>query len=652
MQLNHPRKNLSNLRISRVKNCSMRGATRPGRRINKLQQKSEDAEKDLKIEKIANDVEEYIVLSECLPVSRSLSSSSGQSSEKSSSSDESTSPKLLSKNMIRTASNTGSGGSGKSLESGTSADKDKKSWKMDDFYRIYSCKKYISGYLYMVYGKEWIKVYAVITGEMLRVVKVPDLIAVQTYESESNLEQMVDEEINPSLETLELFNQDEPVVLDSIKDSLSAVYSSDYTSDIQPLPPIPYTCFFSIDKYSFASSSFISANSWVHAARLSAFEYGLLNVHFSFSLLRVVPYIRIWSDFDILPFKSRKVKHLEWDGDCKIRLQVHSEWKEFYCKINSAGESFVPNLIVYRAPTVSEENDQKSSGVLSKFFHGKKSNSNEIEKPDEPPKDVLVSPAQMSFFASISDYKKGAQPIFIMTDVSFVYALWPKTMHHIKSDAVTEIKIMGSFKLLQEKGKWAQLLNPDKNSQPSSVNLKSANTHESLHWLVAILGTFALDADVNSFDINAAVWLSPPTDWGDLCLKLDEVSGLSGSISILGSFFEYYKLLNGKKSMLKNGLFSEWQRSVKNSVDTRRDYERKEVELKVNALLMWLYKLKNGEIHLPNWVENELNEKIGPEYNDSAQNKPYPSDSEIEDDRSPKNRSELDINTAGRLSFY
>lgn len=237
----------------------------------------------------------------------------------------------------------------------------------------------------------------------------------------------------------------------------------------------------------------------------------------------------------------------------------------------------------------------------------------------------------MAFYSSALDCKKGVMPRFIVKDVIFVYALWPKTMHHIKSDAVNEIKIMGNLNFFSETDPSLEPLEVDKDLPPSAIFLQSANTHESLHWLVAILGAFALNADINSSDTNSAVWSSPPSDWGELCLVLDEVAGLSGSVPLSESFTEYAKLLSAKKGMLRNGIFSDWKSSVRESIQTRQHYERKEVELKANALILWIDKLKNGEVQLPNWVKNELNEKIGEE-NATKQSKYDHSDSDSEED--------------------
>jgi hypothetical protein len=142
------------------------------------------------------------------------------------------------------------------------------------------------------------------------------------------------------------------------------------------------------------------------------------------------------------------------------------------------------------------------------------------------------------------------------------------------------------------------------------------------------LGSFALDTDIIAADINAAVWSEPPTGWGEICLDLDEVAGLSGKASILDSYIEYAKLLAAKKKMLKRGLFDEWKLSVSESVKARRQYETKEVELKANSLILWYDKLKNGEMELPNWVNSELKSKIG--QSETKDQKEFESDAESE----------------------
>ena len=309
---------------------------KPGRQLNKRHVSGAKEEQDEDIAKITSGLEEYIVISDSSSAASPSSPSSydNRSGSLSSSSSSSEDSKSSYRPVLKAASTTGAG---ESTKSNGVVEKERRAWKMDDFYMIYSSKEYISSYLYLLHDGKWIKVYGTICGDNLRVVKVPDAIAVETYEPEPTVENILLKELSPSMKTLESFNQDEPLFIHPINDSASQVFPYDYINEVEPSPPIPYTCFFSIDTYIFSSLSYISASSWVNAARLSAYENGLLNVYFSFSLLRVVPYIRIWSDFEIQPFKTKRVKNLEWDGDCKIKFGIDKEWSHFYCKINSAG---------------------------------------------------------------------------------------------------------------------------------------------------------------------------------------------------------------------------------------------------------------------------------------------------------------------------
>jgi hypothetical protein len=174
--------------------------------------------------------------------------------------------------------------------------------KMDIFSLKYSNKKYLSGYLYTIQNGEWVKIYAEIRGRYLKGWKVYDEIAAQAYEPEPILENILSLELSPTSDLLQVIQDKDPELVQDITDSTSKVFPNDYVHyDVSPVPPIPYTCFFSIDDLLFASYSYISANSWIHSVRLSAFEYGQLNLYFSLVLLRVVPSIRIWSDFEIVP---------------------------------------------------------------------------------------------------------------------------------------------------------------------------------------------------------------------------------------------------------------------------------------------------------------------------------------------------------------
>jgi hypothetical protein len=300
---------------------------KPGRRINKRQQ-SKESEKDQDIAALANGLEQYMIDESSPPCSSHSSSSDGHSDSD------------RSNHELKAPSSSGDGSFGN--QGGNS--NEKKNWKMDDFYRIYAFKEYISSYLYLSYGGEWIKIYGTIAGENLRAIKVPHSVALQTYEPEPSVELILSKELSPSRETLESLKRDVPLFIYCIKDSISQVLPHDYINQVEPPPPIPYTCFFRIDNHIFASSSYISSNSWTHAVRLSAYEYGLLNVYFSFTLLRVAPYIRIWSDFEIKPFKTKRVKNLEWKGECRIKFGIRKEWTDFYCKISSAGNQLYDNF--------------------------------------------------------------------------------------------------------------------------------------------------------------------------------------------------------------------------------------------------------------------------------------------------------------------
>ena len=266
--------------------------------------------------------------------------------------------------------------------------------------------------------------------------------------------------------------------------------------------------------------------------------------------------------------------------------------------------------LVYEKSTGAQ--GQKPSKYLSKFFKGKKNvSSDNAEEASKEPTEIMISPAQIKIYSSKLEFKKGAKPIGVMKQVYLAYALWPESIKDVKNDAVDEIKIMGTVDFYEGFDLVFGSTERKRDMPQNTIFLQSLNTHESLHWLVAVLGAFALDANIVATDINAAVWSEPPTGWGEICLDLDEIAGLSGKVSVLESFIEYAKLLVAKKKMLKRGLFDEWKLSVSQSVSARRQYERKEVELKANLLILWYDKLKNGEMELPNWVGSELTSKIG-----------------------------------------
>jgi hypothetical protein len=141
--------------------------------------------------------------------------------------------------------------------------------------------------------------------------------------------------------------------------------------------------------------------------------------------------------------------------------------------------------------------------------------------------------------------------------------------------------------------------------------LRTSNTHESMHWLVAALGAFRIDADLDLADVHSALWLTPPPNWGSLSLTLDEVAGFSALCTTEQSFIDFARLLRDKKGLLKAGLLTEWTASVNKGIEQRKKYEEREVEVKARELISWVEKIKAGPIKLPPWVANELETTFG-----------------------------------------
>lgn len=537
--------------------------------------------------------------------------------------------------------------------------------KTDYFFSIHSQKLYYQGYVYKKneYGSdgkpltkqnnigawgmtdpcgEWLKWWAELVGHTLYLWRVPDSIASMAYEPEPSLGTTLSLELSPSDHILQSIKaaQDKPLMM-NLLDVSSELFSHKFrpsTSNAPP-PPVPYTSFFGLSTsgsnlFLFASPSYIASNAWVGAARLAAYEASHINTVFSLNLLRIPPYMAAWSDLNIPPFYSAWYKgEIKFSGPLAVRHAFQDSWKPCFCVITQV--KYFEKVESENA--VADPASVPSNKRLSKFFGGNKKKTESPELSKKEPSLIEKIKGQVLFFESKAEYKKGSPPFMTIEDGTSANALWPERLEAAKADRVTHVRIRGKVTL---SGKTQDPFSKSKNGterpqsifggllpkigspsfsnaelpstssskppSPSHVLLQCANTHESLHWLVGILGVFHIDADIDLCDVHSALWLDPPPDWGELCLTTDEIAGFSTLVPPSQTLLDFSRLLRDKKALLKAGLFKNWAASVQHGVEQRKKYELREVEVKARELIAWVEKIKTGPVKLPAWVENEL----------------------------------------------
>ena len=403
-----------------------------------------------------------------------------------------------------------------------------------------------------------------------------------------------------------------------------------------PNPPFPYTSFIALSSsgasmYFLATPSKVESNSWVTAIRLSSFEACSLNQVFSLSLLRVSPYINAWSDVGIPPFGSGWFDGgLQFTGEVMARHAFEPDYKEYFCVVQKDFEEED-----HKKQEVEEDPDKN---MRKSYFNVGKAKNKEslpssLEKPDEEDKsqDDETS-GQLFFFESKAAWKKGAAPLFTMSDISSAYLLWPGSREVVAHDMVVDVKIHGMINLKVNKSKkWIvknraskgtgsndrltsskssdNLTNMPSQPAPPYLFLRTTNSHESLRWIVAILTAFTIEADTDKTDEDSELWADPPLAWGSLSLKVDDITGICKSETTQESYNRYAILFNDKKLIFKLGLADDWEFAVRRSAKLRDKFERNDVQDRAFRLIEWTEYNLDDSIRLPQWIQQEIDDR-------------------------------------------
>ncbi|KAJ3209197.1 hypothetical protein HDU67_006326 [Dinochytrium kinnereticum] len=513
-------------------------------------------------------------------------------------------------------------------------------------YESLHAKRYVAGFLYKidelgVTGKPlgppiagvWGKWWAELWGPYLHLWRIPEDLAVKAYYPQPSVELIMNyEAINEEPEFVaDIKSGSMPLTLnvsDAVVELLPYGYSPmPTTALVTPMPPIPYDNFLALtttgsNLFHLSLRSSIAANAWAGALRLAAFEASRVNEHHSLRLLAAPNMKSCWSNFALKPFVTlgnvgKHFKEIHYEGPVKVRLSYGPDFHEYYVVVSNRAEA--PN-----APSSSKE-----SGSFRKFISavGKKKNATEAPEKAAPEPTVSLKRAQISFFASKLDAHNSQKPLFRFEHVRHVYE--DLTTASVAKGGGVALKVEGVL-VIPDKDKRrsefkAPVTEPKSLAYPGTgfdtsdligdiavgLDARPRPQHfhillpddpvEAGHWIVAILASFHLDADLQGRekeieDNEVGILKSPTESWGLLYLSPDDIAGLAMSPETLGEVkLRFSKVFNDKCGAKRAGYLDGWNDAVKQGKNARTAYERQEIEGKAKGLVEWLLKNINGD---------------------------------------------------------
>ncbi|KAI9096456.1 hypothetical protein DFS34DRAFT_140113 [Phlyctochytrium arcticum] len=534
---------------------------------------------------------------------------------------------------------------------------------LESILSTFAKKKYTEGYLYKkneinsngtpvkatdppsVPGDEngrWIKYWAELRGTRLKLWHVPEHIISLTYDPAPTIEKVLKLELSPSpsaLATIKNANPN-PVVLDvsdSVQEVLPQHFQVKQGMGLATPPPVPYTNLFAISTEGsnlqyMASLSTIQTNTWVAAIRLALFESAKINELFSLKLLRRGQFLQAWKDIGVNPFHTSAHSHeIKYEGMLEVRYTYANEWKPYHVVIKRGG----------------------SGSLTKKLFGAKKKNLSSLIPSEVDSQDVK---RQILFYETKNDVKRG-NPVFSMEVVHMAYMIRPEPLELVEQSAAAQVRLEGwlslpsgdqvqgkkrlavsasathvmkdTFALVGPEGYASTADEPlkgfadesDGRPVPYSVTLRGISTDDISRWLIAILGTFNLDSDVDrrerevaDGELGVAKRVATPlragktrgnvsdsgsesdneeyssgTLWGLIYLAVDEIAGLNMQGEVYPSVrSRLSEVLRDKQQSKREGFLVQWNDAVVAGEDGRREYEIREVEHKTAELVKLL----------------------------------------------------------------
>ena len=458
-------------------------------------------------------------------------------------------------------------------------------------------------------GGYWTKWWMEVIGPILYLWRVPDELASFGYTASLSLEQIIKNELDPPLEVMETIKkvQEGPLKI-NFADSAAEIFPADHELFLEdnPLPPNPYSSYFSLttassNLYVFASASIIQVNNWISSIRLAKFELKRLNQLFTQRLMGNTERLLVWKQLGLEPFSSASFRgDVTYEGPLQVRLPYSIVWKEMYAIITS---KYGPDALY--------------SGRNS--FFGKK----DTRETDLSKRGTIL------FYESKKDAQKGRLPIFIMTEVQNIYAIWPSNAQENQVNDVCLAKIEGLFELpelpLDTKqtqrtfasfssgfpqikkfeGVESLISGVDSRPVPADLLIITPNTKNLSDWLVATMTSFSLESkssllEDEAIEISKTIgnFTDVPVDpsWpGLLYLSLKEIAGIAmPPCSMAETYIMFDHYLLQKMMRMKSGQINSWNQNVSKGEWERGLNDRKEMEHKLKQLFDWVDKVVAG----------------------------------------------------------
>lgn len=351
-----------------------------------------------------------------------------------------------------------------------------------------------------------------------------------------------------------------------------------------PAPPPPYSSFFGLSTagsnlYIFATWSHIQSNNWIAACRLAAFEQLKLSDLFTYHLLSEPSLAKSWADFGITPFCSEQYRGtLRYEGFLSVKVAYTNQWKDYYVVATS----------IYTPPE-----DLESHRIGSMLFQSKRSKN--------------ASERGLLLFYASKNTKKA--PVFMIKECSRCTCIIPEDRVDFSAAASAavygKLEVVGKSsndqpnRTLEQHQDGYQVLSNSfsdicngKDNRPaiSRVFIRSDSTGSLANWMIAIFGSFSIDAGVPQLlqtiehieSNQTSLW---PTQ---LFLSLAEISGVQMDKDMLETilFFEHY--LKQKTMFCKQRKLRIWSESIARGEWERNLVDRREAETRINQLTTWI----------------------------------------------------------------
>jgi hypothetical protein len=230
------------------------------------------------------------------------------------------------------------------------------------------------------------------------------------------------------------------------------------------------------------------------------------------------------------------------------------------------------------------------------------------------------------FYDSKAAMKKGKLPLFMMSDVQDIYAIWPEDATDSKLQSASLAKIEGSFILPESSAipdssnrtfetfseGFPQIKNLegveniitgfDSRQLPTDLLILAPSSYALSKWIVATLASFSIDSG-NSFvdeEIKEMTKLPEPdedeiqpdlvkVEWpSQLYLSLNEVGGLQVPHTFTETMAFFSHFLDQKMAFSRQSQLKMWSAEIGKGEWERGLCDRKEMEFKLTALFGWV----------------------------------------------------------------